>query len=310
MSVTVWVTGANGFIGRHLCRRLVINGERVVGLGNDVSQCDVNLLGRIEGIISDWAFDQALAKYGAPKVIFHLAGGSSVALSITDPNAEAIKTLGAGASLIAWIKRNAPEVNLVFASSAAVYGADHAGAIRECGITNPLSPYGVHKLAVERQIITAGLDWGLRSAIVRLFSLYGPGLRRQILWDIATRIEMGNDDLQLMGSGNECRDFLQINDCVNLLTILVNHTSSNSTIVNGASGVSRSIYSVASELCQHATKEIRVKFTGATREGDPKCLVADISKSELLGFSPTVCWEDGVRDYMNWIRRGACARGI
>src|SRR3984893_1229012 len=148
--MTVWVTGANGFIGRHLVRVLADQGNTVHGIGHgaieDVDRERIGLREWLNGEIDAANLNALAARSGSPSTIFHLAGGSSVGLSIAQPYEDFSRTVSSTARLLEWLRGSAPECPVIVASSAAVYGADHGGPISEDAVPAPMSPYGQHKL--------------------------------------------------------------------------------------------------------------------------------------------------------------------
>ena len=184
----VWVTGANGFIVRHLVHELAGAGHAVHGVGHGALDATesrrLGLQSWINGEIDAANLNALATAHGLPTHIFHLAGGSSVGVSIERPFEDFSRTVASTARLLEWLRGSAPNSALIVASSAAVYGADHLGPIPEDAVLTPMSPYGQHKLMMEQLCQSYARSFGIRSAVVRLFSVYGPNLRKQLLWDI------------------------------------------------------------------------------------------------------------------------------
>ena len=186
--MTVWITGANGFIGRHLARALADAGHSVHGVGHGaLEEIERNRLGLqlwLNGEIDATKLNALAVRSGLPSTVFHLAGGSSVGLSISQPHEDFFRTVVSTARLLEWLRGSAPECRLISVSSAAVYGANHQGPISENAVTLPMSPYGQHKLMMEQMCRSYAVTFGIRSTVARLFSVYGPHLRKQLLWDL------------------------------------------------------------------------------------------------------------------------------
>src|SRR5205807_5394499 len=115
---------------------------------------------------------------GLPDTVFHLAGGSNVGASLQAPFEDFTRTTHTTASLLEWLRINAPRCKLVTVSSAAVYGDTRAEPAEETRPVQPVSPYGYHKLMMEQLCQEYSQVFGLRTAILRLFSVYGEGLRK------------------------------------------------------------------------------------------------------------------------------------
>src|SRR5206468_9616890 len=103
---------------------------------------------------------------------------------------------------------------IVFASSAAVYGEGLARPLREDDPTVPLAPYGVSKLAAERYVDVYARVFGLRTASLRLFHVYGPRLRRHVIWDLMCKLDADGGELALQGDGTQVRDFMYVANTV------------------------------------------------------------------------------------------------
>jgi UDP-glucose 4-epimerase len=303
---TVWITGARGFIGRHLARHLAASGEVVAGIGHGLwPQPDAAQWG-----IAHWLNAEVDAANltrlallsGVPDRIYHLAGGSSVGASLAAPLEDFRRTAASAAELLEWARLNAPEAAIVAASSAAVYGEGHEGPIDEDAPVRPFSPYGFHKYAMEQLCRSYAQSAGTRVAIVRLFSIYGNQLSKQLLWDLCTRFEAEAGGIILAGSGEELRDWLHVDDVARLLEQAADRASPEVTLVNGGRGTGLAVRAVA-ELVRSAWGAAGpVSFSGACRPGDPFSLVAGTSRLAQWGFRPAVTPERGIAAYVDWFR--------
>ena len=218
----LWITGARGFIGRHLLGHLVAQGgHQVYGLGHGswpgAGPASDGLADWRNGEVGHANLDALAASHGLPDGVFHLAGGSAVGPSFQQPAEDFRRSVLAAGELAEWLRLRAPQCALVMASSAAVYGAGHEGPIAESAACRPFSPYGSHKRMVELLLQSYAHNFGLRVAVVRFFSVYGPGLRKQLLWDACSRLAQAPDSLALGGQGSELRDWLHVQDAAALL---------------------------------------------------------------------------------------------
>lgn len=302
-----FVTGAAGFIGRHAVCAFKSAGWKVAGLSNGeaasdqlgLSAPDAWVLGRV----SRQGLKQATARLGRPEVVIHAAGGASVNASLSDPLEDLDRTVGSMREVMSFLKQDAPATRLIFLSSAAVYGASHRGPIREDARLLSISPYGLHKRMAEGLATGWARMFDLDVAVVRLFSVYGPGIRKQLLWDVTRRLCADPTAIELFGTGDELRDFLYVDDAVRLIGLLAGaQRPDQPVLINGGSGQASSVSRVASHLCNALEVETRVGFNGVMREGDPRSLVADIGLARKLGFRPRVGLEEGLAHYAAWTR--------
>src|SRR4029077_3015521 len=126
------------------------------------------------------------------------------------------------------------------------YGAKYVGPIPENAVPAPVSPYGEHKLMMEQLCRSYGITFGLRSTVVRLFSVYGPQLRKQLLWDICSRLQQGEQTLVLGGTGAEVRNWTDVREVPSLLAMFSELPQREPyRIINGGSGHGTSVAYVA-----------------------------------------------------------------
>lgn len=301
-SGVAFVTGAGGFIGRHVVSAFRRAGWTVAGFGPPPRFDDVpGLLAphhSDQGRVSAAGLQAAADALGPPEIIVHAAGSGSVGASLADPQADFERNVGSLEPVLAFL-RAAQNVRLVFLSSAAVYGAGHAGPIREDATVAPVSPYGRHKLQAEARIAEARDADGIDVVCLRLFSVYGPGLRKQLLWDVAWRLVTGVETLALDGAGGEQRDFLAVDDAVRLIGLAAS-ADRPPLVVNGATGTPSSVAQVARLATEACRRPVQVTFSGRVRHGDPPSLVADVGAAHRLGFRPAKSLADGVAAYLAW----------
>ena len=244
--------------------------------------------------------EQLLRDGGSPDCIFHLAGGSSVGASIANPYEDFTRTVATTAELLEWMRLAAPNARLVSVSSAAVYGAGHTGPIREEYALLPFSPYGYHKLMMENLCLSYAANYGLSVVVVRLFSVYGSWLKKQVLWDMCSSLACGTRQLVLGGTGEELRDWTEVRDVVRALEFAMGLATDAPAVFNVGSGQATSVGRIAAMVLESWPAPARVVFNGKARPGNPCSLVADGWYLETRGFAWSVPVSRGVRDYVQW----------
>jgi UDP-glucose 4-epimerase len=305
--MTVWITGANGFIGRHLARALADAGQVVHGIGHgaihETERRRLGLQSWLNGEIDAANLSSLASLQGLPSAIFHLAGGSSVGLSIAQPFEDFSRTVTSTARLLEWLRSTAPECRLVVASSAAVYGAGRVGPIGEDAAPAPMSPYGQHKRIAEELCESYAKSYGIRSTVARLFSVYGANLRKQLLWDVCAQLKQREDTLVLGGTGAEMRDWTDVRDIVRLLAKLRELAQPQPYwVINGGSGQGTSVAEIIATLVRHWGKKVAVAYSGVARAGDPISLIADATALRRLQFDWQIPVDQGIADYVRWFK--------
>lgn len=307
---TVWVSGARGFIGRHLAKGVDATGAWVAGVGHghwpaeEALACGVRHW--VNGEVAPENLDRLLELTGIPDSIYHLAGGSAVGPSLATPLEDFERTTRATARLLEWVRVRSPATALIVASSAAVYGAGHTRPIGELAPLSPFSPYGFHKAAMELIVQSYASNFGIRAAVVRIFSAYGAGLRKQLFWDLCSRLaRRAGGPLMLDGAGTEVRDWIHIADVVRLLQRAAAVSSIYCPVLNGGCGTPHTVAEAVGLLARAWGNSPVVQFSGKCRPGDPDFLVADTSRLHTLGFQCAVRLEEGLAEYVRWYRAGA-----
>lgn len=305
---TTWITGAYGFIGRCLASLLGAGEVVVAGVGYGAWSAGEaaahGLSYWLNSEVSSASLEQLRLATRSPDVVFHLAGGSSVGSAIANPREDFRRSVVSTADLLEWLRQYSPGTQLVAVSSAAVYGAGHAAHISESDRLSPISPYGTHKLLMEELCRSYAANYGVRVIIPRLFSVYGPGLRKQLLWDLCEKISSGNE-VELGGNGEERRDWVHVVDVARLLVAVAEFAAETAPTVNLASGVATSVREIVTEVVR-AWGSLRlgtaVAFNGLARPGDPRSLIANVERMQSWGLTARTDVTQGIDEYVNWYR--------
>jgi UDP-glucose 4-epimerase len=293
------VLGAAGFVGRHAARALAGAGYQVVGIGHGTWLRDEwRDWGLSEWHMSDISVESLLTYAGKPEVLIQCAGSGSVAFSMAHPAQDFRRSVDTTLAALDFVRLHAPDCRVALPSSAAVYGTAERMPIRIDDPLHPESPYGVHKKIAEDLCRSYARTFGVRAAIVRLFSVYGVGLRKQLLWDACTKLVQG--EVEFAGTGEELRDWLEVQDAAALLVTAAAQANADCPIVNGGTGESASVRTIVEGLSRALGLAVQPTFSGARRSGDPIGYEADITEARDWGWRAEQSLAGGLAAYAAW----------
>lgn len=199
------------------------------------------------------------------------------------------------------LRKFQPQCKFLNFSSAAVYGNPKSIPISEETETGPLSPYGWHKLASENLCCEFYQNFGLQTISLRVFSVYGPGLPKQLFWDIHKKA-LQTDRIKLFGTGEESRDFIYIDDLMHAVETIVEKAMFNGQPVNIASGKQTTIKNAALSFLKTYKPDAVLEFNNAQKKGDPANWEASINKLISLGYQSKTDFETGIKNTALWMR--------
>ncbi len=305
------VTGAAGFIGSTLSERLLADGSDVVGIDcftdyypRPIKERNLSaLVGHprfrfVESTIRDANLKTLLSDRTH---VFHLAAQAGVRKSwgrdfaiYTVNNIEATQLLLEAVSGLSTIER------LVYASSSSVYGDNVAIPMREDALPQPVSPYGVTKLAAEQLCYLYHTNYSVPAVSLRYFTVYGPRQRPDMGFHKFLRATIRAEPIRLYGDGEQTRDFTYVHDAV------------NATVAAAVRGVPGRVYNIGggSRVTVNRVVELIGRVAGrqplveadAAQPGDMRHTYADTSLARTdLGFQPQVGLEEGLKAEYQWL---------
>jgi len=307
----VVVTGAAGFIGSHLCERLLADGHEVIGID---SFSDYYERGRkeqnLETLRRDGRFtleelDLVAADLSKPlrgaKVVFHLAGQPGVRPSWGGHFDRYVQdNIVATQRLLEALREVAVE-RLVFASSSSVYGDAEMFPTKETALPRPVSPYGMTKLAAEHLTFVYLRNFGIPTTSLRYFTVYGPRQRPDMAFVRFMDALVEGHEIEIFGDGEQTREFTFVSDAVDG-TVKAASADVVGQIVNLGGGSRVTINRVLATLEDISRLEARRKFLPAA-PGDPRHTGASINVArERLGWEPRVALREGLAKQWQWFQ--------
>ena len=249
-------------------------GHQVFGIGHKSFSSDLHHPTNYK--ISSVTLESLQSLNICPDIVFHCASGSSVPASFESPYSDFSKTVDSTYAVINYILECCPSTSLVMPSSAAVYGASNGTPLSITSSSSPVSPYGLHKKFSEDLLIYYSKFFGINSSIVRFSHVWS--WFAAALWDASLKFR--SNCFEFYGTGNEIRDWIYIDDAINLLYASCKAASVIVLFVMEPLGYQ--LLQIYSYLLAQAYKQ--PEFTHfSSRVGDPSCYLADISSSLSIG---------------------------
>lgn len=307
MVPNILITGVTGFLGRSAAAYFSSLGYSVYGISRaNISDFDPEFLSLFSDIKCSHtlSIDFLLSFNVEFKYILHASGNSSVSESFLKPEISFNSTVNSLFIVLEFMRLYNQNACLLYPSSAAVYGASLDSPLLPSQQPNPVSPYGFHKCIAESLLQQYSSLFNLRTICVRFFSIYGIGLRKQLIWDVCNKC-LSADNIEFYGEGTETRDWICIDDALHLISKLFNSYTSYSSrfiLVNGASGIRTTNSDLIALITSFFDPQPTFCFNGVSRPGDPKYYWADMSAVKAFRWSPNFSLSDGISAYVSWFK--------
>lgn len=304
----ILVTGGAGFIGSHLCRRLVTAGHEVRALDNLSSGKRENLDGVDVDLMVGDLRDPTTAGHAVEdaEIVLHHAAIASVQYSVEQPlDEQEVNVVGTLRILDA--ARQAGVRRVVFAASAAAYGTDPTLPKVEDMLALPVSPYGLSKVAGENYCRVWSHVYDLETVCLRYFNIFGPRqdptspysgvisiFARQMIDGVAPTIH---------GDGEQSRDFTSVENVVDANLAALDVSTAAGEIYNIGTGRGVTVNEMAAALNEALDTDLQPVY-GEPRTGDVRASIADIGRARAqLGYEPRVSFEEGLQQTVDWMRQ-------
>lgn len=311
----VLVTGGAGFIGGHIAERLVSNGHHVTVIDNLEPYYDLGIKEHaidvarneaatgsgeyefIEGTITDEPLVHAILE--DVDVVYHQAAQAGVRASVDEPKRVNHYNVDGTITLLE-AARETGLTRFIFASSSSVYGTPAYLPYDEDHPKQPVSPYGVSKLAAEHYTRVYHDIYALPTVSLRYFTVYGPRMRPNMaMTNFVSRCLHGEPPM-IYGDGSQTRDFTYIDDILRVNERLLTDDRADGEVLNLGSTDTIDILTLAEVIRDAIDPELAIEFTDE-RTGDADHTHADVSKAaEILEYEPTVDIKTGVERFIDW----------
>jgi len=297
----ILITGANGFLGSYCVDKFAKSGDEIFTIGYKCCK-NVNIHDAVDGEVN---LDN-LQKFKNINfdIIIHCSGSGNVGYSFQEPFDDFNRSVNSIISILEFARKYLQDTLIVLPSTPAIQGLHDDSPIRESDPSMPVSPYGVHKKIAEELCLSYSNNFAVKTAIVRFFSIYGERLRKQLIWDVCNKMNRAkNSDIEFWGTGDETRDWIYIDDAVNLIKKVCECKIDKSFIVNGGSGTRYTIRETLNILAQSYNFSGNIKFNQFQKAGDPKYYLADTTIANLIGWKPEFSLYKGLENYVNWFKK-------
>ncbi len=307
----VVVTGAAGFIGSHLCERLLADGHEVVGLDSfsdyyERTRKEQNLQAlrgerRFTLEERDLVASDLSSSLRGARVVYHLAGQPGVRPSWGGHFDRYVQDNIVATQRLLEVLREAAIERLVFASSSSVYGDAEMFPTKETALPRPVSPYGMTKLAAEHLTFVYMRNFGVPATALRYFTVYGPRQRPDMAFVRFMEALVENDEIEIFGDGEQTREFTYVSDAVDG-TVKAATADVVGQIINLGGGSRVTVNRVLATLEDISRLKARRRLLPAA-PGDPRHTGASINLArERLGWEPRVSLRDGLAKQWEWFQ--------
>lgn len=293
--MNILIIGSKGFIGSHLLKYLSQQ-QNIVCYGCDIIKDSSSNYFYITNFKYDFNKLLELIKFD---YCINCSGSANVKDSFVNTLNDFDLNVSNVILILDSLKHNLPLCKFINLSSAAVYGNPKGLPILVSDKENPISPYGMHKYLSEKLCFEYYKAFQIPTLSLRIFSAYGPGLKKQIFWDWYCKA-INNELILLNGTGNESRDYIFIDDLVKIIHLVIINGKFNGSCINVGNGSEIFIKDIAKIFFTILNRTF--EFTGNRNEADPINWFAEISQLKQWGYVQKISISNGIAKYIEWAR--------
>lgn len=313
LPLLVLITGVAGFIGSRVAARMLNDGHNVIGLDAwrpyyDIDQKRRNLAGlrhharfRLED--TDLAVDELSSLLGEVEVVFHHAAQPGVRRSWNEFATYVQDNVVATQRLLAACTHAPSLRRFIYASSSSVYGNPAALPTSEDVIPAPHNPYGVTKLAAEHLVTLYARNFGVPTASLRYFTVYGPGQRPDMAIHRVIRAALLDEVFPLYGDGRQVRDFTYVDDVVTANALAAVSDLDPGVVMNVAGGSATNLADLIEMVTVTTGRGVRLEQHRELAGDVSETRASTVMINRLTGWVPTTTLEQGIANQVAWQRR-------
>jgi UDP-glucose 4-epimerase len=292
------VVGGAGFIGSAVVRSLREAGVRVTGVSRHAPEhADADW---VTGDAHDVPFAEIIREREID-ALFDFSGSADVPGSLAAPAEDLDRNAGVPIAILEELRKLERSPLFVYGSTATVYGRAVRLPVDEDHPTVPLSPYGVSKLTAEQYVSLYHRLYDIPSLSLRIFSVYGPGQRKQAVFDLLRKAREPGPELEVKAPPQTTRDFVYVRDVADIAVALAQRGATDAAIYNVASGHGTTLEELANGIIAVSGAQKRAVFAESLRLGDPDRYVGGTAKLEALGIAARVGLEQGLAETAEWL---------
>lgn len=300
---TILVTGGAGFLGSHLCRKLINEGNRVVAIDN-LSVGSIELISDfmcndnfsfIEADVFDSVKMLSVFKFNKFDIVYQLIANTSIQKGGYSPIFDIKETLSSTLEVLNYVAQFRIK-RFVYISSSTVYGCMDEVMRESSSHLQPISFYGAAKLAGEAFVSAYSSMYDIQTWVIRLSNVVGKDATHGVVHDIKKKLKQNRKELYLLGDGTQAKPFIHVFDAVDGILYVVNNTSDKYNIVQVGNERQISIRRVAEIILKAMNLDAKIIFNESpiTWAGDVGQYRYDITKLLSLGWAPRWNTEEAI----------------
>jgi UDP-glucose 4-epimerase len=302
--MNILVTGGAGFIGSHLCDRLLA--ER-----NQVTVVDNLVLGKVDNIkhlLNNTSFEfieedvlndvamKGIFQKGNFEMVYHLAANSDIQKGGRDPKVDYNLTFNTTFHLLMRMKEFEVK-KLFFASTSAIFGEATGRMDENYGPLRPVSNYGAGKLASEAFISAFSSTYNIQTWITRFPNVVGERFTHGVIFDFIKKLHNNPNELEVLGNGEQCKPYIYVKDLIDGIRFVIDHSHERFNVYNLGPETRTKVKEIATMVIEEMGLNAKIHYTGGDRGwvGDVPEFSYDLSKINALGWKAPHSSNESVR---------------